>query len=84
MTGRVNSDRIHHYMKQALFIAQIAVSVLIIAAVLLQNRGSGLSSVFGGSGSIYRTKRGLEKGIFVLTVILVILFVGIGLANLAQ
>jgi len=70
-------------MKQALFIAQIVVSVLIVAAVLLQNRGSGLSSVFGGSGSIYRTKRGVEKGIFVLTIILVILFVGIGLANLA-
>lgn len=71
-------------MKQAIFIAQIVVSVLIIIAILLQNRGSGLSAVFGGAGSVYRTKRGLEKGLFVLTVILVILFVGIGVINLAQ
>jgi len=70
-------------MKQAILILQIAVSALIVIAVLLQNRGSGLSAVFGGGGSIYRTKRGLEKGLFVLTVILVILFIAIGVANLA-
>ena len=70
-------------MKQAVLIAQIIISALIIAAVLIQNRGSGLSSVFGGSGQIYRTKRGLEKGIFVFTVILVILFIALGIANLA-
>jgi preprotein translocase subunit SecG len=70
-------------MEKAIFIAQIIVSVLIIIAILLQQRGSGLSAVFGGSGTIYRTKRGLEKGIFILTIILVILFVGIGIANLA-
>lgn len=69
-------------MKQAILIAQIIVSALIIIAVLLQNRGSGLSSVFGGGGGIYRTKRGLEKGIFIFTVILVILFIAIGVANL--
>ena len=70
-------------MKQAILIAQIIVSALIVVAVLIQNRGSGLSSVFGGSGGVYRTKRGLEKGIFVITVILVILFIAIGVANLA-
>ncbi|OGH69421.1 MAG: preprotein translocase subunit SecG [Candidatus Magasanikbacteria bacterium RIFCSPHIGHO2_01_FULL_47_8] len=69
-------------MKQAIVIAQIVVSALIITAVLLQNRGAGLSAVFGGSGNIYRTKRGLEKGLFVFTIILVILFVAIGVANL--
>lgn len=69
-------------MNQAILIAQIVISVLIIIVVLLQNRGSGLSSVFGGSGTIYRTKRGLEKGLFILTIILVILFIAIGVANL--
>ncbi|OGE76164.1 MAG: preprotein translocase subunit SecG [Candidatus Doudnabacteria bacterium RIFCSPHIGHO2_02_FULL_48_21] len=68
-------------MKQVIVIAQIAVSVLIIISVLIQNRGSGLSSVFGG-GNIYRTKRGLERGLFILTVILVILFIAIGALNL--
>lgn len=70
-------------MRQAIFIAQILVSVLLITAILLQQRGSGLSSVFGGSGTIYRTKRGLEKGLFYLTIILVLLFVAIGVVNLA-
>ena len=70
-------------MNQVLLIAQIVISVLIVIAVLLQNRGSGLSSVFGGSGAIYRTKRGLEKGLFILTIIFVVLFIAIGVANLA-
>lgn len=70
-------------MKQAIFIAQIVISVLIIVAILLQQRGSGLSSVFGGSGTIYRTKRGLEKGLFILTIVLVVLFVAIGIVNLS-
>lgn len=69
-------------MRQAIFISQIVISVLLIAVILLQQRGSGLSAVFGGSGNIYRTKRGLEKGLFVLTILLVILFVAIGVVNL--
>lgn len=69
-------------MRQAFLIAQIVVSMLIVIAVLLQNRGTGLSAVFGGGGSIYRTKRGLEKGLFIFTIILVILFIAIGVANL--
>lgn len=71
-------------MQQVILIAQIVISVLIIIAVLLQNRGSGLSAVFGGSGAIYRTKRGLEKGLFILTIVLVILFIAIGVANLVS
>lgn len=69
-------------MEQAIFIAQIVISVLLVVAILLQQRGSGLSAVFGGSGNIYRTKRGLEKGLFFLTIILILLFVAIGIVNL--
>lgn len=69
-------------MQKALYIAQILISTLIIVAVLMQNRGSGLSAVFGGGGSVYRTKRGLEKGLFTLTIILVVLFVAAGIVNL--
>lgn len=70
-------------LKAIIYIGQVIVSVLLIVSILLQNRGSGLSSVFGGSGSVYRTKRGLEKGLFFLTIILAILFVAIGVVNLA-
>lgn len=71
-------------MQKVIIIAQIIISVLLIAAILLQNRGAGLGSVFGGSGGIYRTKRGLEKMLFTGTIILVILFVAIGVINLAR
>ena len=55
-------------------IIQIIVSLLLIIGILLQQRGGGLSSVFGGDGSVYRTRRGIEKIIFIATIILAILF----------
>lgn len=69
-------------MQKVILISQIVISVLLVVSILLQNRGSGLSSVFGGSGGIYRTKRGLEKVLFAGTIILVILFVAVGVVNL--
>lgn len=69
-------------MSEYLSYFQIIVSVLLIAAVLLQARGSGLSSIFGGEGNIYRTKRGLEKVIFIATIILAILFLTLAVVNL--
>lgn len=57
-------------MPQILQISQIVISILLIAAILLQQRGTGLTSTFGGLADIYSTRRGLEKFIFVLTIIL--------------
>lgn len=54
--------------------AQVVVSILLVGAVLLQQRGGGLSPVFGGEGGTYRTRRGVEKGIFIATIILGVLF----------
>jgi protein translocase, SecG subunit len=68
-------------IKQILSIVQIVIAALLIAAVLLQQRGVGLSATFGGEGNIYRTKRGLEKGLFVATIVLSILFFGAALAS---
>ncbi|MDD4995864.1 MAG: preprotein translocase subunit SecG [Patescibacteria group bacterium] len=69
-------------MTKILNIIQIIISVLLIVSVLLQQRGSGLSSAFGGSGEGYHTKRGLEKIIFSATIILVITFMGLGVFRL--
>lgn len=69
-------------MQFYLNIAQIAVSVLLIAAILLQARGSGLGATFGGEGNVYRTKRGVEKFLFRATIVLSILFFGLAAANL--
>lgn len=63
-------------------IAQTSFAALLIIAVLLQQRGSGLSGTFGGEGSTYSTRRGAEKIIFVATIILAILFVGVSIVRL--
>ncbi|MBU1039007.1 preprotein translocase subunit SecG [Patescibacteria group bacterium] len=55
-------------------IAQLVISLLLIVAVLLQNRGAGLGGVFGGEGNVYRTKRGVEKGLFYATIVLATIF----------
>jgi preprotein translocase subunit SecG len=51
--------------------------------ILLQARGAGLGSVFGGSsaGTVFKTRRGVEKLIFNLTIVFVILFVAISLLS---
>lgn len=68
-------------MQQILNIIQIIVSVLIIIAILLQQQGSGLSQTFGGEGNVYRTKRGIQKFLFISTIILAVIFLATALIN---
>ena len=58
-------------------IAQIILSVGVIIAVLLQVKGGGLGGIFGQADSVYRTKRGAEKTLFQLTIVLVALFIAV-------
>ena len=62
-------------------IIQLILAFLLVAAILMQNRGSGLGSVFGGEGNVFRTKRGIEKKLHTTTIALAILFLGVSLAN---
>jgi protein translocase SecG subunit len=63
-------------------IAQIIIAILLIIVILLQNRGGGLSNVFGGGGAnVYMTKRGFEKKLFIITIILAVLFLATSLLN---
>lgn len=63
-------------------VAQLVISVLLIASILMQSRGAGMGGVFGGSNDIYRTKRGAEKIIFRATIVLAILFMGLAVASI--
>lgn len=60
----------------AIRIIQIIISIAVIVFILLQVRGAGLGSIFGGSsaGSVFKTRRGVERLIFNITIVLVVLF----------
>jgi len=68
-------------MEAAMQIASIVVSVILIILILLQVKGGALGSLLGGEagGGIARTRRGLEKTIFQITIFLSIAFLGISL-----
>jgi preprotein translocase subunit SecG len=65
-------------------IFQILIAVLLSTAILLQNKGAGLSGVFGGGGNVFSTKRGAEKKLFTITIILAVLFFAISLVSLVM
>ena len=65
-----------------LSIIQIVVGIALIIVVLLQAQGGGLSTSFGGSGQFYRSKRTLDKLLFVLTIIFAFLFAVLSLGLL--
>ena len=65
-----------------LVIAQMILAIALIAAVLLQQRGTGLGGAFGGEVTAYRSRRGIERTLFRLTVVLAVLFVVFSLLNL--
>lgn len=53
----------------------IGSAVLMVACILLQQRGASLGAGFGSSGELYTTRRGLDKSLFEATVVLAVLFV---------
>lgn len=62
-------------METYLYIAQIIIAVALIVVSLLQVKGGGLGGIFGQADTVYRTKRGVEKVLFQLTIVLVVIFV---------
>ncbi|OGZ60639.1 MAG: preprotein translocase subunit SecG [Candidatus Spechtbacteria bacterium RIFCSPLOWO2_01_FULL_38_20] len=69
-------------MTKILLIAQIVISVALIITILLQKRGAGLGGAFGGGGSTYYQKRGVEKILYYSTIMLSLLFIGLGFLTL--
>ena len=64
----MNSDNI-------LQIVTIGSAVLMILAILLQQRGASLGAGFGSSGELYTTRRGIDKSLYEATIVLAVIFV---------
>jgi preprotein translocase subunit SecG len=71
-------------METPLIIAQMILAVALIAAILLQQRGTGLGGAFGGEITAYRSRRGIERTLFRITIAVAVLFVVFSLLNLAN
>jgi len=62
-------------------IVQIIVSLALIVAILLQAKGGGLGGIFGGEGGIYKSRRGVERTLFNVTIGLVVIFFIVSVAT---
>jgi len=68
-------------MQQMLSFIQIGLSILLIGTILIQQRGTDLGSSFGGSSASFNTRRGIEKTLFIATIVLGILYFASALAS---
>ncbi len=68
-------------MNPLLAAGQIIISIALMASILLQARGTGLSGTFGGDSAVYRSRRGVERRLWQFTIVLTALFVLFALAN---
>jgi preprotein translocase subunit SecG len=69
-------------MEVYLNIAQIIISIALIVVILFQVRSGGMGGVFGGSETaVYKTRRGIERTLFNVTIGLSIAFFAITLLN---
>ncbi len=69
-------------MQTALSVTQIVISVALVLVIMLQVKGGGLGGIFGQASSVFRTRRGLEKRLFQLTIVLTVLFIVIAIITL--
>lgn len=69
-------------MKPVIHLIQIILGILLIIVILIQQKGAGLGSTFGGELAFYRTKRGAEKLLFYTTIVLAVLFVLLSIIGL--
>jgi preprotein translocase subunit SecG len=56
-------------------IITVASAILMVVVILLQQRGATLGAGFGSSGELYTTRRGIDKNLFEVTIILAVVFV---------
>lgn len=65
-------------------IIELVVAILLMISILLQNRGSGLSSAFGGDFGGYYTKRGMEKFLFYFSGVFGFIFISLAITMIVM
>ena len=71
--------------KDFIYIAQILIAILLTLVLLLQAKGSGVGTALGGgSGGSFRTRRGVEKTLFQLTIVLAVIFLTVSIVSVQQ
>lgn len=68
-------------MKDILLVVQLIISLILISLILLQVKGVGLGRAWGGGGEFYKSRRGVEKIIFQLTIFTAFLFLVTSILN---
>jgi preprotein translocase subunit SecG len=69
-------------LETAFNIVQILISIALIIVLTLQAKGSGFGSALGGqTSSVFRTRRGVERTLFNLTIVLAVAFIAISLLS---
>ncbi len=69
-------------MKLVLQIIQIGVAALLVFAILMQAKGAGVGTIFGGEGQFYKSRRGMEKLLLIATIALSVIFAATSILNL--
>ena len=69
-------------MQLTLTIATIVVSVILSLIILLQQRSAGIGQAFGGGSAVYRSRRGVERVLFNITIVLAIVYIALAIANI--
>ena len=67
-------------LKTFLVVLQVVFALLLCFFILLQNKGAGLSEIFGGTSSFYASARGAEKILLIATIVTAALFFANSLA----
>jgi len=69
-------------MKMTLIFIQIFVAIMLIILILSQAKGAGLGSAWGGGSEFYTSRRGMEKILFIITIVLATLFLLLSIISL--
>lgn len=56
-------------------ITTLVSAILMVIAILLQQRGATLGAGFGSSGELYTTRRGFDKNLYEVTIVLAVIFI---------